>query len=108
MPTIWPCMLMVKSGSVRGRLFWLWLFWSTYGNKWSSRPCHQDRTHTCTIREIPIRIYLPLRPDKVTRDLHCWEWQQPYISALLGLSLTHGHKSMLLDTQVCLKLLYRH
>jgi hypothetical protein len=32
------------------------------------------------IREIRIQIYLPFWPDKVLRDLHCWEWQQSNIS----------------------------
>jgi hypothetical protein len=36
-------------------------------------------------------------------DLHCWERQQSSISALFSLSLTHGYKNMLLDTQVCFK-----
>jgi Ca2+/Na+ antiporter len=53
------------------------------------------------IREIRIRIYLPFWPDKFMRDLHCWEWQQSSILALFSLSLIHGHKDMLLDTQVC-------
>jgi hypothetical protein len=35
------------------------------------------------------------------RDLHCWEWQQSRMSAVFSLSHTHGHKNMLLDTQVC-------
>jgi hypothetical protein len=59
-------------------------------------------SHKSEIRYIRfcIRIYLPVWPDKVMRDLHCWEWQQFSISALSSLSLTREHKNILRDTQV--------
>jgi hypothetical protein len=46
--------------------------------------------------ELGIWIYLPFWPNKVMRDLHCWEWQQ---------SLTHGHTNIIhvLDTQGCFR-----
>jgi hypothetical protein len=43
---------------------------------------------------IRIWIYLPFWPDKVMRNLHCWEWQQSSISAFFFFSsVTHGHKT---------------
>jgi hypothetical protein len=53
-------------------------------------------TSLCSeITEIHIRIYAPFWPDKVMRDLHCWEWQQSTISVFFffSLSLINGLKT---------------
>jgi hypothetical protein len=65
------------------------------------RPCPVRQL--VELREIRIRIYLPFWPNKVMRPLYCWEWQQSNSSVCFSLSLTHGHKDMLFDTQVCFK-----
>jgi hypothetical protein len=54
------------------------------------------------LREFRIRIYLPFWPEKVMRDLHCWEWQQFIISALSSLSGSQIQKQLLV-TQVCFR-----